>query len=130
MAKKPRKKPKYNLKSKITSALRKVWRYSPGRVEALKRALTGTYYIKVSKKGKEYKAPHYTCEKCKAVTEKAQVDHLQPVVGYEGFISWDRYISRMFVDAEFYQIICKPCHKAITLVQKDIRKKMKKVLTK
>ena len=123
------KKPKtYNLKSKITSALRMVWSYSPMKREALKRAEVGTKFEKTARSGRKYKAPHHKCEKCGEVVEDAKTDHIVPVVGYEGFKDWQIYIDRLMVDSSGLQILCRPCHDALTIVQKEIRKKMKEAL--
>ena len=126
-----RKKKKFNLKSKITSALRKVWRYSPPRQECLKRCETGEHYIVYSKKTKKpYKRPYLKCESCKDVFKKLQVDHIEPVVDYIGFQGWDTYIQRLNVESTMMRAICKDCHTVITLLQKEKRKKYKKPLAK
>ena len=129
--KKPRKIKKYNLKSRITSALRKVWRYYPERTKVLKRCETGEHYLKISKgTGKEYKAPYYKCEECGSKEEKIQIDHIDPIVNYNGFQDWNTYIQRMFIDSEYMRGLCKSCHSGVTLVQSELRKKFKKALTK
>lgn len=99
------------------------------RQEALKRANTGEYYTKTSKRGKSYKAPYYYCEKCKSKEEKPQVDHIRPVVPISGFDNWSKYIERLFIDSSGLEVLCKPCHKAKTDVHREVRKKLKKMLT-
>ena len=47
------------------------------------------------------------------------VDHISPIIGPEGFKTWDDVISRMFVEEEFLQVLCKACHDRKT---KDERK--------
>lgn len=38
------------------------------------------------------------------------VDHIIPVIGKEGFTSWDNVIKRMFVEISGLQVLCKDCH--------------------
>lgn len=38
------------------------------------------------------------------------VDHIDPVVGPEGFTSWDLVIERMFVEEDKLQVLCRECH--------------------
>lgn len=38
-------------------------------------------------------------------------DHINPIVDPKvGFVSWDEWISRAFVEAEGYQALCHKCH--------------------
>lgn len=91
---------KYNLNTAITSALRKTWRNYPPRREALLAARDPGNY------------KHIICAHCEhSVHEKlSHVDHIVPVVGAHGFVSWDQKIARMFVDADGYQVLCEDCH--------------------
>ena len=51
------------------------------------------------------------------------VDHVIPVVDpIEGFTTWDEVVTRMFVEADGLQILCKDCHDIKT---KDERKSRK-----
>ena len=72
-----------------------------------------TYYIK-SKKGKDLKRVKFTCEICGAKDLKStqvELDHTIPIVSpVTGFIGWNEYISRMFVDEQDYKLLCIPCH--------------------
>lgn len=43
-----------------------------------------------------------------------QVDHVNPVVGEEGFQTWDIYIQRLFCEATNLQVLCSFCHLAKT----------------
>jgi 5-methylcytosine-specific restriction endonuclease McrA len=103
-----KKKRKYNLKSRITSALRRVWYYSPMRNECKKRAKSGV------------------CELCEVKRDKLQVDHVISVVGSEGFLNWDLYIKRLFVESDGLQNICETCHKHKTQSDRIARKQNKK----
>jgi 5-methylcytosine-specific restriction endonuclease McrA len=93
----------------------------PVKFEVLKKASVGR---KVNAKTGKL-ALHYQCAKCtKAfIGLDVQVDHIIPVVGKEGFVSWDEYVERMFCEADNFQILCKPCHKLKTDTEKLRRKK-------
>ena len=39
------------------------------------------------------------------------VDHIVPIVGLEGFTTWDSVIENMFCELKNLQLICKDCHK-------------------
>ena len=50
-----------------------------------------------------------------------QADHIVPVVGSEGFVSWDRFIQRLFCPAKGFQVVCKKCHNEITKIERTER---------
>ena len=62
----------------------------------------------------------HRCTKCRQDFPKGhiQADHIDPVVGPEGFVSWDVYIERMFCGPEGFQAICKACHADKTLMER------------
>ena len=71
-------------------------------------------------------AQHYKCAMCSEeyVAADVQVDHINPVVDpSKGFINWDIYIDRIFCEIENLQVMCKPCHKVKTELEKAERKK-------
>lgn len=52
------------------------------------------------------------------------VDHIDPVVCPDtGFIDWNTYIERMFLEEEGYQVLCWSCHHAKTNDERKRRKK-------
>ncbi len=109
--KKPRKKKTYNLRSRLTSAIRRVWLWSPMRREVLKAA----------------KDNGNKCAICKKYHEKLEVDHVKPTVKLSGWDGdWTFYIDTMF-NGEM-MALCSNCHKAKTAVQRETRKKIKEVL--
>lgn len=110
--KKLRKKKKYNLKSRLTSAIRKVWYYSPLRREVVKRCKVDSSTSR--------------CEKCRRLCDKVQIDHKETVVPLTGWDDWNGMIARMFVDESGLQGICEECHDIITKRQNAIRKLNKK----
>ena len=57
----------------------------------------------------------------------AAVDHIEPVVDHiVGFVDWDTYINRMFLEAEGYQVLCHACHSAKTKDEREVRTEMRK----
>lgn len=94
----PRKARTYNLNSKIRSALRKVWQWSPMRSQALKAARIGIN--------------QYKCAECSAISSLKQVavDHISPCGSIDDL---NAYKQRLFHGE--LQVLCKePCHKAKT----------------
>jgi 5-methylcytosine-specific restriction endonuclease McrA len=109
-------------RSFVTSALRAASRRWPPKFKALKEAFVGR---KTNKKTGKL-AMHYKCAKCKKhfVAADVQVDHVLPVVDPKvGFVSWDDFINRIFCEIENLQVMCKPCHKVKTELEKAERKK-------
>lgn len=57
---------------------------------------------------------HYTCKACKKEfpAKDVQVDHVKPVVEPRvGFVDWNTFIERLYVEAKKLQVLCKACHK-------------------
>lgn len=109
-------------RSFVVSALRAASRRWPPKYRALKDAFVGK---KVNAKTGKM-AMHYKCAECKKhfVAVDVQVDHITPVVDpKKGFVSWDVFIDRMFVEIDKLQVLCKPCHKIKTDEEKQQRKK-------
>lgn len=52
-----------------------------------------------------------------------EVDHVVPVVDpEEGFVNWDTFIRRLFVEPEGFRVLCRDCHSKVTQAQNDIAK--------
>lgn len=96
------------LHSRIRSALRQVWQWSPERREALSasRISRGNYQCA-------------TCRNLFAATQ-IEIDHIIPVGrtpgarGSDPSDTWDRFVKRLFCAPENLQVLCEPCHKAKT----------------
>ena len=83
-------------------------------------------------------APKYTCRKnskrgynkyecalCHEIVgnKHIKVDHIDPVIDPNvGFISYDEFIRRLFVELPGYQAICTYCHDKKTASEREIRK--------
>jgi hypothetical protein len=50
------------------------------------------------------------CNQWKPATVGFAVDHIQPVVGPEGFIDWNTFHKRLWCDKSNLQRLCKTCH--------------------
>lgn len=107
----------FNKKAFIIATLRRASYRYPSRNEALKRA-------RVSR-------GLYLCNYCKKVfpRKEIKVDHVIPVVGIEGFVSWDVYIDRMYPEPEGFQVLCKADHDIKTKMENQARKLHKNKLT-
>lgn len=111
-------------KSFITSALRRAqW---PQRHAAVKAA-----YVEDGinpKTGRKCKL--YRCSDCNELfpQKEVQADHITPVVGPEGFVDWNTFIERLYVEADGYRVLCKGCHKIITDQENAERRSRKKLI--
>lgn len=116
--------PKWNenrVKNFIISLLRSGSRKWPPRSNVLNAAKTEK---KINPKSKRL-AQHYKCNACKKDFPLTQisVDHIEPVVDpATGFIDWNTYIQRMFVDEAFLQVLCDGCHTKKTNKERKQRK--------
>ncbi len=102
------KKKKFNYKSKVISACRRLWLYSPVRREVINRCKTTDGF--------------YRCESCNGLADKVQVDHTEPAVPTTGWDNWDGFIVRLFTEAENMKGICERCHNKKTLNEQKTRK--------
>ncbi len=91
-----RKPKKFNVESKIRSALRKIWLYSPQRRETLNRAKI---------KG----LPLWLCHTCKGSFVKEQVHvHHKITCGKSGMGNFDNFIDKLFNGK--LEVLCVFCH--------------------
>jgi 5-methylcytosine-specific restriction endonuclease McrA len=69
-------------------------------------------------------AKHYECQSCKNLfpQKDVEVNHRIPIIPTTGFDSWTGVIERMFCDSKDLEVLCKPCHKAITQQENKERK--------
>jgi len=94
-------------RSRISSALRKAWRYGPERKAARAR--------------QRIRRGVYVCEECNGEfgQKEIQVDHIVPVGSFPGSRNatdetWSGVFERLWCGPEGLQILCKPCHKEKT----------------
>jgi len=54
-------------------------------------------------------------------------DHREAVVNpTDGFIDWNTFIDRLFIEESGYQALCSACHDKKTAEEREIRKRNKK----
>ncbi len=99
-------------RSFVKSALRSASQRWPPKYQSLNEACIGTKLnVKTGRMAK-----HYKCNQCKNdfPAKEVEVNHIVPVVPTSGFTTWDEVIERMFCEKNGLEVVCKPCHKAIT----------------
>lgn len=106
----------------ICSALRKArW---PVKFKSLNKAFVGKKVNPATKR----MCKAYRCAGCGGhfINAAVAVDHIEPVVSVTGFVDWNTYIERLFVEGDGFQVLCKECHKAKTDEENEKRKENKK----
>ena len=96
-------------KAFVIAVLRSGTRRYPPKYETLKDAYVGQRLNeKTNREGK-----HYLCALCEGEfpAKEIQIDHIVPVIGSEGFTTWDDYINRLFCSKDNLQAVCTECHK-------------------
>lgn len=70
-----------------------------------------------------HKCKLHLCPVCKQLFPQnmMKADHIVPVVGKEGFTTWDDFIKRLFVEVDGFQAMCKGCHQIRTNEQTQER---------
>lgn len=58
-------------------------------------------------------------------------DHKHPVVDVDdGFVDWNTYIARMYVESDAFDAICVGCHALVTAEQNQKRKQIRAIRNK
>lgn len=71
----------------------------------------------------------YKCAKCEGHFRQGefQLDHIHPVDNpHYGFLDWNDYIARLFVDIDGWQILCRSCHNIKSGMEQEIRRQVKR----
>lgn len=74
-------------------------------------------------------AMHFKCAMCGSdhPVKDMAIDHIESIIGPEGFLDWDTTIERALCEKEGFQVLCKePCHKEKTSRENMERKTWKK----
>lgn len=97
-------------------------------MSALRRASCRWAPKNTAKKKAKIRYGVYRCAICNGETKAKDVklDHINPVVDpATGWVSYDSFISRLFVEADGYQVLCVGCHHELTQKQNKQRKDAK-----
>ena len=99
----------------------------PPKYVCIKLAFVGEYGIN-PKTGRKIK--QHRCALCRGLFMQTELkaDHIVPVVGPEGFTTWDDFIARLFTEAEGFQAICHECHDRKTGEERETRRETTKQL--
>lgn len=70
----------------------------------------------------------YRCASCGGHFPMKQIkaDHIDPVVGPEGFVDWNTFIDRLYVEVDGFQAVCETCHQKKTNAERVARSNHKK----
>ena len=93
----------------VTSALRAAFRRWQPKYTTLKRSFVES---RINPKSGRI-AKHYRCNACgnSFPQLQVQIDHVEPI---GRGLSWNKFIERLFCEAENLQVLCKVCHKEKT----------------
>jgi 5-methylcytosine-specific restriction endonuclease McrA len=112
------------INSVVKGALRSSSRFYPPKLDALDEASAGVHLNRFTGR----MAKHRKCAICGEIfpDKMIQVDHTIPVIDpLTGFTSWDDVVARLFCSKENFKVLCKPCHKIKTGLEKDQAKERK-----
>ena len=104
----------------VKGGLRSISQRWPPRYRILSKAFVGSKLNPASGRVAKF----YECKGCKASfpAKNVEVNHIQPVIPTTGFDSWDKVIERLFCEEDGLEVLCKPCHKAVTKQENEERK--------
>lgn len=108
----------------IKSALRGArW---PPRYECIKQARVGNGLYKCALCGTVGPPTLPPEEGKKNRIKNIAADHIDPVVDPNvGFVDWNTFIARLFVELQGWQALCYKCHKIKSAEENEIRKVVK-----
>jgi 5-methylcytosine-specific restriction endonuclease McrA len=101
----------------LRSALRRASDRYPPKQEAKKRYRRPYVGENVRQKWE------YQCEECKGwyKDKEVEIDHLIPAGSLRNFDELPTFCSRLFCGVDGYQVLCKPCHRAKTSMERLLR---------
>lgn len=117
---------KFNLASQIRGALRRIFRMSPWHKAAIDKVKIKRPRYNIDGSRHKVDAAWYKCEVCNEEFKITQleVDHVIPVGPTPGSknadpnLTWDEFIQRVFCSYENLRVLCKPCHRSKTSVER------------
>lgn len=124
-------------KSRLISAARKISRWHPARQIVKKKqkvdkalfecSMCGKYCYE-GKSGTGFITYKHKYPDKKVSQEYLAIDHIDPIINPKtGWTNWDDFLNRLFCDESNLQGICtETCHKAKTMLEREIRNKHNK----
>ena len=124
-------------KSRLISAARKISRWHPARQTVKKKqkvdkalfecSICGKYCYE-GKSGTGFITYKHKYSDKEVSQEYLAIDHINPIIDPKlGWTNWDDFLNRLFCDESNLQGICtETCHKAKTMLEREIRNKHKK----
>lgn len=111
------KKKSFNESAATRGSMRRVFARSPIVLEVMNEGKRRV--PKYNKDGSRAKVDRVeiqcqVCNEWKPATIGFAIDHIEPVIGDEGFIDWNTFHARLWCPKSNLQRICKPCHKVKT----------------
>lgn len=97
---------------------------------ALRRVSWKWYPLNQCKAKAKQGRNQYKCASCEGIfgNKDVKVDHVEPVVDPEtGFVDWNTFIARLYVEQDGYQLLCKECHNKKTEAENARRKDAKAI---
>lgn len=115
-----------DLQKRIIGVLRKLSIYWPPKRRARNAAKVQVENGSFLNGKPKYKTM-FKCAKCGNLTEKGEMDHIEPVIDpITGFVDWNTYIIRLFVDESGYELKCEDCHHQKSNTENKTRRATKK----
>lgn len=107
-----KKKPPFNWNAAVRGGIRRAFARSPKVREKLEQSRRQVPRYKKDGTRAKKDFVHRQCEVCLewVSSSKIDVDHINPVIGSEGFVDWNTFVERVDCPIENLQRICDPCH--------------------
>lgn len=93
--------------------------------QSLRRASYRWPFKHMAKSAQRIERGFYRCQSCQGSfgPKEVNLDHKDPVEDIKtGFTGWDKFVDRLFVKTNEFQVLCLPCHDAKTLVENEQRR--------
>lgn len=106
--------------------LRRISGMWPAKNEAVNLAKVQVHIGFYKNGNPEYKTM-IKCYLCDELHDRSniQVDHIDPIVGLDGFIDWNTYIEKLFCDISNLGAVCRECHYLKTSEENEQRRKIR-----
>jgi len=93
--------------------------------QSLRRASYRWPFKHMAKNNQRIERGFYRCAGCQEAfgPKDINLDHINAVEDIKtGFMGWDKFIDRLFVKTDGFQVLCLTCHDSKTLVENEQRR--------